>query len=93
MSYRTQAQMAEDQHLLTRITACAATQGLTDPHTWAWSHRWKLSAEPGWDAAYAYALAALNDNPGNDEGVITDGQILSAVQMILAPAEAPAEGE
>ena len=48
------------------------------------SLRWEVSAKSDIEAAYASALAAGNENPGGDEGVITDGMILAAVQS-LAP--------
>lgn len=91
MSYSTQAKLARDNALLDRVTACAATQGKADPTSWAYAHQWKLSAEPGWDDAYAYAIAAGTDNPGDDGGVITDAMILSAVQKhrALESEEAP----
>lgn len=81
--------MANDLHIVDRVTACASTQGITDPQRFAWEHSWKLSASPGWDAAYSYAITANVPNPGNDEGCITDGMILSAVQALIA-AETPA---
>lgn len=72
-----------------RVTACAATQDITDPASWAWTHQWKLSAEPGWDAAYAYAIDTGVVEPGNSEVVINDQMILSAVQAMLTAEEAP----
>lgn len=90
MSYKTQAKMAEDTELFSRIFACVASEGETQPVRWAFDNKWLISALPGWDAAYAYSLAAGNTHPGDDEGVITDGMILSGVQA-LRPAEAPAE--
>ncbi|WP_157992984.1 hypothetical protein [Leucobacter luti] len=45
-----------------------------------------MSAQPGWDAAYASALAAGNEEPGADPGVITDGMILAAVRALRNPA-------
>jgi hypothetical protein len=41
-----------------------------------------LAASPGWDQAWSSALAAGNETPGRDPGVITDGMILSGVQAI-----------
>ena len=89
MSYRTQALLAVDEHIIDRVTACASTQGRQAPQRFAYEHAWKLSAEPGWDAAYAYALNAGTVDPGNAESVITDGMILSAVQAIIAAEAAP----
>jgi len=88
MSYRTQALLAQDQNIIQRITACASTQGIRDPQQWAWSRAWEFSAEPGWDDAYSYALNVGKTEPGNEEGVITDGMILASVQALRA-TEAP----
>jgi hypothetical protein len=44
-----------------------------------------MAAQPGFGDAYAYALANGNPAPGKDDTVITDEQILSAVQSILIP--------
>lgn len=82
MSYSTQAQMARDNALLLRVTACAADENIPNPESWAWAHQWQLSSQPGWDAAYAYALASESENPGDEAGVITDGMILAAVQAL-----------
>lgn len=89
MSYKTQALLAKDEKLLDRVTACAATEDIFEPAQWAYAHRWQLSAEPGWDAAYAYAINAAIPNPGNDEGVITDGMILSSVQAMVTAEASP----
>ena len=88
MTYRIQAAMAQDRSLHARIAACAAREGITDPHPLAWAsdHQWRLAAEPGWDDAYAYAIASGVPDPGGSEGVVTDGMILSAVQAIRQPA-------
>ena len=87
MSYKTQALLAKDENMIARVTACAALEGIFEPYNWTFKRTWQLSAQPGWDAAYAYAITANVDNPGNDEGVITDGMILSAVQSMLATTE------
>jgi hypothetical protein len=76
--------LAGDTHIIARVAACVATQTHTDPLRFAWENAWRLSAEPGWDAAYAYAISANVTDPGNDEGCITDGMILSAVQALIA---------
>lgn len=86
MSYKTQAVLARDEGLISRVTACAATQGIPNPAGWAYNQQWALSSQPGWDAAYASALAADTSQPGADESVITDPMILSAVQAIAAEA-------
>lgn len=87
MTYLTQAAIAADQQLLLRVTACAAAEGASDPAFWAQSHVWQLSAQPGWDAAYAYAIAHGVERPGADESVIGDGMILAAVQSLRPPPD------
>lgn len=84
MSYNTQALLARDPDLIIRAAACAATQNVPDPETWAWRRQWQFSSQPGWDEAYAYAIASGSELPGKQESVITDNMILSAVQSIIA---------
>lgn len=84
MSYNTQIRMTLDRELAKRIVACAATEGVADPEAWVIANKWTLSAQPGWDAAYAYAIDSKNLHPGEDEAVIADASILTAVQSILA---------
>lgn len=86
MSYKTQARLRGDGLLQLRITACSANENVTDFERWVTKHMWEFSAQPGWVAAYASAMANGSTEPGNDESVITDGMILSAVQA-LAPRE------
>lgn len=83
MSYNTIAQMAQDEALLLRVTACAATQRIPNPANWALVNSWALAATPGWDKDYAYAVDVGNKNPGWDGAVINDGAILSGVQARL----------
>lgn len=84
MSFRTQALLTDDNELHRRVAACAAREGLPDPMGWTQQRIWVLSAQPGWDAAYASALVGGNAAPGASEAAITDGMILSAVQAIRA---------
>lgn len=85
--------MAQDGGLIMRIGACVATEGISlNPTAWADTHRQRLVASPGWAAAYESAIASENPAPGEDEAVITDGMILSAVQehiAVLAAVEPP----
>lgn len=46
---------------------------------------WQCCASPGWGQAYAYALDTNVTDPGNDPAVISDGQILAAVQPLVTP--------
>lgn len=85
MSYRTVNQCAGDQALQGRVTACCAQEGATEPNTRMYQVIWFVSSRADIEAAYASALAANNPNPGGDEGVITDGMILSAVQAAPPP--------
>jgi hypothetical protein len=89
MSYSTQAKLARDHEMILRVAACAATQHVKNPEQWAWEHAWALSAEPGWDAAYAYAIDTGNEHPGDAGDVINDSMILSGVQAVIA-ADVPA---
>ena len=88
MSYSSIADVAHSGALRERIAACAAVEGVIDPHPteWADHHQWRLAAAPGWGDAWAYALASGITDPGADEAVITDGMILSAVQAIRGGA-------
>lgn len=83
MGYWDIAQMAADKDLQQRVTACAAQEQDENPAQWMADHMMKLAAQPGWDAAWEYAVAANNPAPGRDAAVISDGQILSGVQAVI----------
>ncbi len=90
MSYASVATMSEDMALMRRIAGCIATQDYTPPQgiynmplAIADSIKWKCAGQPGWAAAYEYAVNSNNPDPGGDEAVITDAMILSAVQLVL----------
>lgn len=94
MSYLAQASMTKDNYLIERVAACAATLGITDARLWATNNLWALSAQPGWNTAYAAALGDVDvTDPGYaaavgaDPNVISDQMILEAVQGILSPQE------
>lgn len=82
MSYWDVATMAGNSDLTLRVQACAATENIDDPYTWAADHMLDLASQPGWSEAWASAVASNNPAPGRDAGVITDGMILSAVQAL-----------
>lgn len=82
MSFRTQANLADDAYLHRRITACASREGIPRPAEWTQARTWLFSSQPGWDAAYESATLVGNVAPGSTDSVITDGMILSAVQAI-----------
>lgn len=91
MSYKAIARAAEDIQLNKRIIACVATQsGYTlpegvfhAPEFIANYFKWAICAQPGWGEAYEYAWLNNVENPGDDEAVISDAMILSAVQTVL----------
>lgn len=83
MSYSSLAQLQTDTYFRRRVMACAAEQNQTDPEQWAEDNSWDMAAMPGFADSYAYALETGVVNPGNDPAVITDAQILSAVQSLL----------
>jgi hypothetical protein len=88
MSYATQSLIAQDQDFINRCNAAAAVEVDPAVHenslTWVQQNIWQLATSPGFDAAYESALASGIGRPGWDDSVITDGQILSAVQGLLA---------
>ena len=82
MSYKVQADLAEDGQLSRRVIACAATQNIENPEQWAHTNRWPLSSQDGWVDAYAAAVDAGVERPGGDENAITDAMILDAVREL-----------
>ena len=89
MSYLTQNEIASSRAMLDRVAQAAASEDVaTDPDRWTYENRRDWAAAPGWDAAWESYRAAHPDepelDPGLDEGVITDGMILSQVQS-MAP--------
>lgn len=82
MSYANIVSAARSQSLIDRVTACAAQQHLGMPERWAKDNAWQVAAQPGWGDAWASAVASGIEDPGADEGVITDPMILSAVQTL-----------
>jgi hypothetical protein len=87
MGYYEIATMAQDNDLAQRVQACAAQEIDGNPYQWQTENMLDLCASPGWDAAWASALAGGNETPGRDPAVITDGMILSAVQAIPGAPE------
>ena len=81
--YLTIAAIAADECARKRFTACAAQQGVSEPERWVLTFRWRLAASPGWAEAWDYAVNTGVEEPGCNDAVITDMQILSAVQALL----------
>lgn len=82
MTYAMIAAITNSGGLRPRLFAAAAEEGKTPPvEEWVAERIWLLAATPGWADAWASALVAdPNSDPGLNEGVITDGMILAAVQ-------------
>jgi hypothetical protein len=93
MTYNDVADMAEDLALNRRLTAAVAGEGILDPKGWLYARNWEVVSQPGWSEAWASAVAGGVTNPGEDEGVITDGMILSGVQAVIASETPPAPPE
>jgi hypothetical protein len=99
MAYADVAALADDPDFNRRYQACYAIETLNAPSaaipsTWAAEHYWDMAAQPGFGDAYAYAILTHPTDPeapgyvpdyrpGNDPGVITDAQILGAVQSLM----------
>lgn len=90
MSYATQSQLAKDQDFIARCNSAAAREipagSPTNPLAYVSEYIWNLAAAPGFDAAYESAIAGGIGRPGWESSVITDAQILSAMQALLAAA-------
>ena len=84
MSYFDQSQLAFDGDFQLRTAACVSNENAeVDPGGWAAENRWQMAAAPGFADAYSSALASGVPDPGRDPSVISDAQILSAVQALL----------
>jgi hypothetical protein len=104
MSYATITASSKDQALIDRIVAAVEQESWNNPAMAGTDFGadvqqasynanrmvWPVVIASDIEAAYASALAAGNPNPGGDEAVITDGQILANVQAKWPTDEAPA---
>lgn len=91
MAYSDVAALAADQDFSLRTIACVAIEQTVpgdyvrvDPGSWQAQNAWAMASQPGFGDAYASALASGVARPGNDQSVISDAQILGAVQAIQA---------
>lgn len=91
MAYSDIALLSSDGDFIQRTRACAAVEFSADPVQWSNEHQWQMAATPGFGDKYASALAGGIPRPGNDPSVISDGDILSAVQAIEADTMPEAE--
>jgi len=84
-AYYTVATITESGSMRSRVAACAAAEGVdVDPIQWAFDHRYNWAASPGWGAKWDSAVASGVPDPGADPSVISDGDILSAVQPLVS---------
>lgn len=83
MAYSDIALLSSDNDFINRTIACAATEDIQSPDVWATEHRWQLAATPTFGEKYGYAVANGVARPGNDPSVISDPEILSAVQAMM----------
>jgi hypothetical protein len=85
MSYSTGHLISQDTDLRNRAAIAAAEQGVAagEEEHWVFMHARQLAIQPGWREAWESALANGVEHPGADPAVISDGQILAAVQSLL----------
>lgn len=89
MSYLTQNEIAGNGAMLARVGQAVAEEGAPADMTaddWTHHYRREWAAAPGWDDAWESARVTNPDpeyDPGSDEAVITDGQILAQVQTMI----------
>jgi hypothetical protein len=81
MTYEIHADIAESGRIRRRVVAAAAQEGKTSPAVWAANHIWAL-VKTDWISAVRYARdTGFEGDPLAESAVITDGMILSAVQL------------
>lgn len=101
-SYLSIAAIAGDQFMKERMYAAVTQQshlgnadtGAYNAITWVDVNAYLWASSPGWGDKWKYALDSNASNPeyepGKDEAVITDGDILATVQALAA---APGQSE
>ncbi len=92
MAYADIAALQQDTDFAWRVQAAYAVESLSDaaaqdPATWQSMHSWDMAAQPGFGDAYASAVAGSVPDPGKDPSVISDAQILSAIQSLIPQPE------
>ena len=87
------SQVARDFWMNERLTACATQQKqlgtatlIDDVTQWVTDNRYIWASSPSWGEKWTYALNLHPDDPnyepGKDEAVITDADILATVQAL-----------
>ena len=98
-SYLSIAAIANDEFMRERMYACVSQQqhlgnvdvglpSVSDPFSaqeWVNQNRYVWASSPSWGEKWSSALASDNPEPGKDESVITDADILATVQALAGP--------
>jgi hypothetical protein len=85
MAYSDVALLTQDNDFIQRVRACVSSEGELEPIEWTEQHIWQMAGMPGFGDKYASAILNGIQRPGNDQSVISDGDILSAVQSLRIP--------
>lgn len=85
MSFMSQASLAINSDFMYRVAACYAKEQpkVQQPVKWAEDHIWWVASAPGFAEAYESALLNDIESPGSNPSVISDAQIVAAVQAVI----------
>jgi hypothetical protein len=95
-SYLAISAIANDQYMNERLTACVTQQvhlgnspniggGPGSATVWVQENKYIWASSPSWGEKWSSALAGGEEEPGKNEAVITDADILSTVQALTNP--------
>jgi hypothetical protein len=100
-SYLAISAIANDQFMNERLIACATqqahlgnapdisndpiNQGAYAAQVWVEQNKYLWASSPSWGEKWASALAGGEEEPGKNEAVITDADILATVQALTNP--------
>lgn len=83
--YSVIALIAIDTEFRNRITAAVVKEKIAhDPEKWVWDRRWEIAALPAWAEKVKYWMDTNSSTTGwqNDQGVISDADILAGIDSI-----------
>lgn len=90
MTYNIITEMYHSQSLTQRCTASVASEVVAGApgdtavaNSWVTQRAWDIAATPGWADQWASAVAGGISDPGANEAVITDAEILSRIQQLM----------
>lgn len=86
MTYLIQTRIAADPNIILRAAACATSIAVPDARYWAQENAMRLAVTPGWVEAYRDSAA---EEPGADDGAVTDAMILEAVRALWEAEQTP----